>query len=201
MPKAKKAKKFAAVKKMISPNDARLKTSEKSDKKSKKKDDDQSLVHHAQAASSAMFFSFNTSLGPPYYIILDTNVFSICIQNKLDIVEGLRDALLAQCFPLISDCVMAELEKLGTKYRLALRIARQIREKFEESRLPCDHLGTYADDCIVQRVTAHKCYIVATQDRDLRRRLRRIPGVPIMYVSSHKFAVERMPDAFGSFGF
>ena len=37
-----------------------------------------------------------------------------------------------------SDCVMAELEKLGSKYKVALRIARDSR--FE--RLPCQHKGT-----------------------------------------------------------
>ena len=77
--------------------------------------------------------------------------------------------------PCVSDCVMAELEKLGPKYRLALRVARDPR--FE--RLPCSHKGTYADDCIVQRITAHRCYIVATNDRALRRRVRKIPGVPV----------------------
>ena len=40
-------------------------------------------------------------------------------------------------------------------------------------RLPCTHSGTYADDCICERVRQHKCYIVATCDRDLRRRLRK----------------------------
>jgi U3 small nucleolar RNA-associated protein 24 len=44
---------------------------------------------------------------------------------------------------------MAELEKLGSKYRLALKIVKDPR--FE--RLPCFHKGTYADDCLVQRVT------------------------------------------------
>jgi hypothetical protein len=34
---------------------------------------------------------------------------------------------------------MAELEKLGSKYKVALRIARDAR--FE--RLPCQHKGTY----------------------------------------------------------
>jgi hypothetical protein len=51
--------------------------------------------------------------------------------------------------PCITDCVLAELEKLGVKYRMALRVARDPR--FE--RLPCSHKGTYADDCLVQRVT------------------------------------------------
>lgn len=32
----------------------------------------------------------------------------------------------------------------------------------------------------------HKCYILATVDRDLKRRVRKIPGVPIMYISNHR---------------
>ena len=40
-------------------------------------------------------------------------------------------------------------------------------------RLPCTHSGTYADDCLCERVQQHKCYIVATCDRDLRRRIRK----------------------------
>ena len=86
---------------------------------------------------------------------------------------------------------MAELEKLGPKYRVALRLAKDPRFK----RLTCTHKGTYADDCLVQRVTEYKCYIVATQDKDLKRRLRRIPGVPIMYIQSRKYAIERLPEA------
>lgn len=41
-------------------------------------------------------------------------------------------------------------------------------------RLPCTHSGTYADDCLCERVRQHKCYIVATCDRDLRRRIRKV---------------------------
>ena len=54
-------------------------------------------------------------------------------------------------------------------------------------RLPCLHKGTYADDCLVERVTQHKCYIVATCDRDLKRRIRKVPGVPIMFISQRKY--------------
>lgn len=61
-------------------------------------------------------------------------------------------------------------------------------------RLPCSHTGTYADDCLVQRVTAHKCFIVATCDRELRRRIRQIPGVPLMYIVRRRYAIERLPD-------
>lgn len=106
----------------------------------------------------------------------------------------MMDCMYAKCIPYITDCVMAELEKLGQNFRIALRIAKDIR--FE--RLPCMHKGTYADDCIVQRVTQHKCYIVATCDKDLRKRIRKIVGVPIMSIQAHRFTIERMPDALGA---
>jgi U3 small nucleolar RNA-associated protein 24 len=87
--------------------------------------------------------------------------------------------------------VMAELERLGPRYRIALRIARDQRWE----RLACTHSGTFADDCIVDRVMKHKIYIVATNDRDLKRRLRKIPGVPILSVAKGKYVIERLPDA------
>lgn len=43
--------------------------------------------------------------------------------------------------------------------------------------LPCMHSGTYADDCICERIRQHKCYIVATCDRDLRRRIRKVSAL------------------------
>lgn len=111
-------------------------------------------------------------------MLLDTNFINFSIRNKIDVVKGMLDCLYAQCTPILTDCVMAELEKLGEKYRVALKIAKDPRI----DRLPCTHAGTYADDCICDRVKQHRCYIVATCDRDLRRRIRKIPGVPIMYI-------------------
>ncbi|CAI8614651.1 unnamed protein product [Vicia faba] len=72
-----------------------------------------------------------------------------------------------------------------------MRIAKDPR--FE--RLLCTHKGTYADDCLVERVNQHKCFIVATCDRDLKRRIRKIPGVPIMYITKHRYSIERLPEA------
>lgn len=56
------------------------------------------------------------------------------------------DCLLAKAIPCMTDCVVAELEKLGPKYRVALRLSKDPRFQ----RLPCSHQGTYADDCLVQ---------------------------------------------------
>ena len=149
-----------------------------------------------------MFLRHNEALAPPYRVLVDTNFINLSLENRVDLIRGMMDCLYAKCpsactalsdrtgIPCVSDCVIAELEKLGPKYRLALRVARD--PQFE--RLPCSHKGTYADDCLVQRVTTHRCYIVGTNDAALRRRLRKIPGVPLMAVAKRRYKIERLPD-------
>lgn len=100
------------------------------------------------------------------------------------------DLLLAKCNLFLTDCVIGEMEKLGQRYAIALRIAKDQRIR----RLKCDHKGLYADDCIVERVTKHRVYLVATNDRDLKRRIRKIPGVPIISATNRKYSVERLSD-------
>jgi U3 small nucleolar RNA-associated protein 24 len=48
---------------------------------------------------------------------------------------------------------------------------------------------------LVTTITKHKIYIVATNDRDLKRRIRKVPGIPIMSVARGKYVIERLPDA------
>lgn len=93
--------------------------------------------------------------------------------------------------PPATNTITQELEKLGPKYRLALRVAKS--ENFEV--LKCQHKGIYADDCIFDRVSKSRIYIVGTDDKDLQRRLRKVPGVPIMKVARGKYVIERLPGA------
>ncbi|KIY96972.1 hypothetical protein MNEG_10991 [Monoraphidium neglectum] len=164
MGKAKKTRKFAEVKRLLSPKDIKPPKEKQQHKKDEKK------VRHVEKVSSALFFKYNTQLGPPYQVLVDTNFINFSIKNKIDLVRGMMDCLYAECTPIVTDCVMAELEKLGQKYRVALKVAKDPRVE----RLPCSHKGTYADDCICERVAQAKCYIVATCDRDLRRRIRKV---------------------------
>ncbi|RLN98802.1 hypothetical protein BBJ28_00017356 [Nothophytophthora sp. Chile5] len=187
--KDKKTRKFAAVKRMISPKDMRMYAANAWRLLS-------IAVRRVYADSvdqipSNMFFKYNSALGPPYNVLVDTNFINFSIKNKLEVVSAMMDCLLAKCVPCITDCVMAELEKLGHKYRVALRLAKDPR--FE--RLPCTHKGTYADDCLLMRVQQHRCYLIATCDRELKRRIRKVPGVPIMYISNRKYVIERLPEA------
>lgn len=57
----------------------------------------------------------------PLMYIYSTNFINFSIQNKLEMVKAMMDCLYAKCIPCITDCVMAELEKMGEKYRIALK--------------------------------------------------------------------------------
>ena len=139
--------------------------------------------------ASTLFFNYNQALGPPYQIICDTNFINFSIKNKLDVKQALLDCLLAKTTPYVTECIIAELEKLGAKYRVALQI---VKNNFEV--LPCSHKGTYADDCIVDRISRHRCYMVGTCDKELKGRIRKIPGIPIVYIKRRQYAVEKMPE-------
>ncbi|KAM3135995.1 rRNA-processing protein fcf1 [Paramecium bursaria] len=195
MGKQTKVKKFATIKRMIGKNDPRIKKQHpETQKKEQPQGPNDITIREITQEPSHLFFRHNPSLGPPYRIILDTNFINFSIQNKLDIIKSTMDCLLGKCIPYVTDCIIAEMEKLGQKTRLALRLTKDPR--FE--KLTCDHKGTYADDCIVNRVKQHRCFIVGTCDKDLKRRIRKIPGVPIMYIQNHKYTIERMPDAYGA---
>ncbi|KAL9096534.1 MAG: hypothetical protein Q9163_006437 [Psora crenata] len=188
----KRTRKFAQVKRTIGQRDARLKKNQaKAELATAKKPRGEEIEREIPQPPSSLFFAHNPSLRAPYPVLLDTNFLSHTIGHKLPLLESMLDCLYATCTPTLTDCVFSELEKLGPRYRLALRLARDERWV----RLACSHSGGYADDCIVDRVQRHRIYVVATNDRDLKRRLRKIPGVPIMSVARGKYVIERLPEA------
>ncbi|KAK9769224.1 putative rRNA-processing protein FCF1 [Seiridium cardinale] len=164
MGQAKRVRKFAEVKRVLSKKDSRrrenaAKADEANGQKAQNAPASSELIREIPQQPSSMFFQHNEALVPPYSVLVDTNFLSHTVSRKIPLLEGFMDLLYAKANPIITDCCMAELEKLGPRYRLALRIARDVRWE----RLKCDHKGTYADDCIVDRVIKHRIYLVATK--------------------------------------
>ncbi|KAI5192249.1 U3 small nucleolar RNA-associated protein 24 [Nematocida minor] len=142
------------------------------------------------------YFDINHNLNPPYNVILDTNFVNMSLRRKLDIEKELITCLYSRVNMFVTDCVIGEMEKLGKVHTLALKVLKSDKYK----RLTCDHSGIYADNCFVDRVKQHPCYIIATCDKELKQRLRRIPGVPILSVQGMQYFVESLP-ATGVFRF
>ena len=119
---------------MLNPKDPRLQKSDQTKgiqkkpdaQKDKKKPEkitklNEIEIKRLEKERVGLFFEHNMQLGPPYHIIIDTNFINFSIQYKLDIFQSMMDCLLAKCIPCVTDCVVAELEKMGQKYRLALK--------------------------------------------------------------------------------
>jgi len=135
------------------------------------------------------YFEINSNLTPPYNVILDTNFVNMSLRKKLDIEKELISCLYSRVNMFVTDCVIGEMETLGKVHTLAVKMLKG--EKFR--RLTCDHKGIYADNCLIDRAKQHRCYIVATCDKELKQRLRKIPGVPILDVHGMKYEVESLP--------
>lgn len=59
--------------------------------KRKKKDDNpnEEKTTEAPQTSSALFFQYNTALGPPFHVLIDTNFVNFSIKNKMDIMQSM----------------------------------------------------------------------------------------------------------------
>ncbi|KAJ4167854.1 rRNA-processing protein fcf1 [Fusarium falciforme] len=125
---AKKTRKFAQVKRVIGRRDDRLKENKAKAElvaaAKAKKTINGELIREAPQMPSNMFFQHNTALVPPYNVLVDTNFINHTVQRKLSLLDSMMDCLYAKCNPIITSCVMSELEGLGQKFRLALRVAR-----------------------------------------------------------------------------
>lgn len=80
MGKAKQTRKFAVAKRMMSPNDTRVRKNmdeAKAKKLAQKKKEEPRQIEQANAS---LFFRYNEQLGPPYHVLVDTNFINFSIR-------------------------------------------------------------------------------------------------------------------------
>ena len=80
MGKAKKTRKFAVTQKIISPKDTRVRKNLEEAKKKLEEKKKKEGPRQVEQASSALFFQYNTQLGPPYHVLIDTNFINFSIR-------------------------------------------------------------------------------------------------------------------------
>ena len=177
---------------MLSLRDQRLKEKDRLKPKKKEKKDLSALKEReVPQHPSCLFSQYNTQLGPPYHILVDTNFINFSIKAKLSTAnDGL---CVCQGYPLYNWLCNSWNWETGAKVSSGSKDCQG-----SEIWTIAMHTRGNLCRCLVQRITQHKCYIVATVDRDLKQRIRKIPGVPIMYISNHRYNIERMPDDYGA---
>jgi rRNA-processing protein FCF1 len=119
----------------------------------------------------------------PLKIILDSNFLLVPAQLRIDIFEGLMSLLNQNYKSIVLSTTTDELESLmkkdSPKLRKQAEMALKLAEKCDLINVERKH-GETNDDVIVRVAKQMKC-LVATNDSDLRERLRNI-SIPVVYV-------------------
>ncbi len=116
-------------------------------------------------------------------IIIDSNFLLVPAQSKLDIFEGIMTLLNQNYESIVLSTTIDELEgiieKGGPKLRKQAAMALELAEKCLQVNVD-RRRGETNDDVIVRLAEQMKC-LVATNDSELRKRLRNI-SIPVVYV-------------------
>ncbi|XP_062217613.1 uncharacterized protein LOC133917769 isoform X2 [Phragmites australis] len=137
------------------------------------------------------FYSTCFGFRQPYKILIDgTFVHHLLTQRLLPADDALRDLLSASRTPALftSKCVLAELRRLGKSHA----------DDFDAAQLlattKCEHDKVVsAVNCVLSLIgdKNHDRFFVATQDADLREKLREIPVVPVIYGLRNSLFIEK----------
>lgn len=125
----------------------------------------------------------------PYQTIVHSDLVTLCQGASFDVAKGINRTIQAEIKPMITQCCMQAL--YSTKNQDAIEIAK----KFERRR--CNHppkAPLDPSECIESIVNVdgknkHR-YIVATQDYELRKKLRQVPGIPLVYMNRSVMVME-----------
>lgn len=130
----------------------------------------------------------------PYQVLVDDQLVLETFNSSFDLVKGLKRTLQAEVKPMITQCCMQQL------YESRNQGAIDAAKEFERRR--CNHNPKdpkSAEECLLSVVNVngknkHR-YVVATQDVEIRRKLRRVPGVPLVYMNRSVMVMEPLSTA------
>ncbi|KAH9873799.1 hypothetical protein IAQ61_004426 [Plenodomus lingam] len=143
-------------------------------------------------------YELNFGFREPYQVLLDSQILEDAYRCKIDLVARLQKMLGGQVKPMITTCDMRHLYLAKPKNETLILQAK------EYERRRCNHqdleqpLSTL--ECLSSVVdpkdnkTNKFRYIVCSNDVDVRKRMRRIAGVPLIYISKSVVLMEPMAD-------
>lgn len=133
-------------------------------------------------------FKFRT----PFQVIIDPEILITTNSQSFDILKGLSRTIQSESKPMITQCCIETIYQ--TKNQQLIDFAKS----FE--RRKCNHKEIInPSDCIelivnINGENKHR-YIIASQDLNLRKKLRKIPGIPLIYMNRSVMVMEPLSDA------
>ncbi|KAJ2358317.1 hypothetical protein IWW50_002107 [Coemansia erecta] len=136
------------------------------------------------------FYQQNFGFREPYQILVSPDFVLEGVAKKLDLVTALEEVVGGKVRPMITFCGISEVRKEGPHRDAAIAMSK----KFEKRR--CPHKTPISGaDCvreIIGESNKHN-YCVAAQGDELRTKLRKIPGIPIIHGTHSVVVLEPIP--------
>ncbi|RKF73101.1 rRNA-processing protein utp23 [Golovinomyces cichoracearum] len=136
----------------------------------------------------------------PYQVLLDADIIRDADRFKMDLIGGLERTLNGKVKPMITQCSMRHLYGSATEPGMSYVIEKA--KSYERRR--CGHLPSeYPVPLSTQLCMAsvvdpknsgnnrHR-YIIASQDLDVRKSMRELMGVPLIYIHRSVMIMEPM---------
>lgn len=132
----------------------------------------------------------------PYQVLLDSAILEDAYRTKIDIISRLRTVLQGEIKPMITQCSMRHLYNATPKNNALIDQAKT----YERRRCNHHELEEPLSDleCLKEVVdpkgsmTNKHRYVVASQDEKVRKHMRRVAGVPVIYISKSVMLLEPM---------
>ncbi|KAJ7999940.1 hypothetical protein DPEC_G00199610 [Dallia pectoralis] len=137
------------------------------------------IKRQKQAKKTISFYKYNFNFREPFQILIDGTFCQAALKNKIQIKEQLPKYLMGEVQLCTTNCAMKELESIKELYGAKLILQRfQVRN--------CKHFKNpvAASDCLLSMLEGSNPhhYFVATQDQEVTAGLKKIPGVPLLYI-------------------
>ena len=133
------------------------------------------------------FYKFIFKFESPFKVIIDGNFASVALNKKFEIKSSLEKLLDEKVILIIPSCIFQEVQSLENKIPGLLKLLSQY--KIEQ----CSHGLLSPTNCIRDYIgnKNQSKYFVATQDNFLRKQLRNVPGVPIIFFDQNMLLMDK----------
>lgn len=147
------------------------------------------ISRHKSLKKSLRFYKAAFDFVDPYHIVCDPTFIESAVESKLSLNDDLSALLSGRVTPMVTSCVMAHLRRNGRINPNALFVGKAC------FRLKCNHdekNPLTSADCLYQQLKNEnqRHFFIATQDEELKLRVRAVPGTPVLTINGKMLILE-----------
>ncbi|NXA72388.1 UTP23 protein, partial [Thryothorus ludovicianus] len=147
------------------------------------------VTRQKHAKKIMRFYKHNFQFHEPFQVLLDGTFCQAALRNKIQIREQLPGYLAGAVQLCTTRCVIKELESLGK----ALYGAKLIAQRFQVRNCSHHKNPVSGSTCLLSMIedgNPHH-FFIATQDQDLSNKVKRKPGIPLLFIIQNTMVLDK----------